>query len=286
MTDAPTSAARRRRRWRLGWPPWRAPAPVVPVLRLAGVIGTGGLHMGLNAQTLMGPIERAFGVSGAVAVALIINSPGGSAVQSALIHARIRELAAEKGLPVFAFAEDVAASGGYWLALAADEIFADENSVVGSIGVIAASFGLDRLIERFGVDRRVYTAGTRKAQLDIFRPEDPDDVAKVKLLLDDIHDSFKRLVASRRAGRLKAEPEHLFNGDVWTGRRALELGLIDGIGHIRPVMRGRFGAKVRLRLIPTERAGWLRRLGLARRQPLGELLGALDERAWWARYGL
>lgn len=275
---------------------WRGFFPQVTVVRLAGVIGPlGPWRSGLSMAGLAGALERAFEVRPLAAVALAINSPGGSATQSALIAGRIRQLADEKGVPVLAFVEDVAASGGYWLASAADEIFASETSVVGSIGVIAASFGFHDLIKRLGVQRRLYTAGERKAMLDPFLVEKPEDVERLKSLQRDVHEAFKAQVRARRAGKLKAPEETLFNGEFWTGRRALELGLIDGLGELRGTLRGRFGAKVRLRVIGRER-GWLRRrlgIDLPRVETLGppagwaaDVLAAVETRALWARYGL
>lgn len=263
-----------------------SPPPTVPVLRLGGVIGRlGGLRPGLTLAGLAEMIERAFSARNLKAVALSINSPGGSPVQSALIHRRIRELADEKMVPVIAFVEDVAASGGYWLALAADEIFADENSILGSIGVISAGFGFQGLLERLGIERRVHAQGERKGMLDPFRPEDPEDVLRLKALQADMHDSFKTLVRDRRGDRLKGGDE-LFNGDIWTGRRALELGLIDGIGELRQIMRTRYGEAVRLQVVG-ERRGWLRRrLTMGASGWAGDLMAAAEERAIWARYGL
>ena len=269
---------------------WRR-RPVVAVLRLTGVIGAiGPLRGGLTLVGLAEALERAFALRNLKAVALAVNSPGGSAVQSALIAKRIRDLAAEKEVPVVAFVEDVAASGGYWLACAADEIFADESSILGSIGVISAGFGFAALLERFGVERRVHVAGARKGMLDPFRAELPEDVARLEALQRDIHDNFKAVVRGRRGARLKADDETLFNGDIWTGRRALELGLIDGIGDLRATLRARFGDKVRLRPVGAEGA-WLRRrlrLGAAAREGgwARELVAALAERELWSRYGL
>ncbi len=269
---------------------WRR-RPVVGVVRLAGVIGGfGPLRGGLTLAGLAGSLERAFALRNLKAVALAVNSPGGSAVQSALIAKRIRDLAAEKDVPVVAFVEDVAASGGYWLACAADEIFADDSSILGSIGVISAGFGFAALLERFGIERRVHVAGARKAMLDPFRAELPDDVARLEALQRDIHDNFKAQVRGRRGARLKADDATLFNGDIWTGRRALELGLIDGIGDLRATLRARFGDKVRLRPVGAE-GTWLRRrlrLGAAAREGAWarELVAALAERELWSRYGL
>jgi signal peptide peptidase SppA len=270
-----------------------SPPPVVAVLRLDGIIAArGGLRSkGLSISALAEPIERAFGVKDLAAVALVINSPGGSPVQSALIERRIRQLAAEKNVPVLAFAEDVAASGGYWLALAADEIWAQDASILGSIGVVSAGFGFPDLIRRFGIERRVYTAGTSKAMLDPFRAEDPGDVERLKTLQLDIHDGFKDLVRARRGARLK-EDDQVFTGAVFTGRQALARGLIDGIGDIRQVLRERFGERVRLRPVgERKRRGFrLGRFGLASRtdpiEIVTDALGALEERAIWARFGL
>src|SRR5207237_8818350 len=191
-------------------------------------------------------LERAFAVSRLSGVALSINSPGGSPVWSASLFRRIRQLAEEKGVPVFAFAEDVAASGGYWLALAGDEIYAEEASLLGSIGVVTAGFGLARLIERFGIDRRLHTAGDRKSLLDPFLPEDPDDLARLSALQQDIHLTFKEHVRRRRAGKIDEADETLFSGEVLTGRMAMQRGLLDGIGDLRSVLRARFGDHVKV----------------------------------------
>lgn len=264
------------------------PAPLVTVVRLAGIIGRlGAFQRGLSLAALADVLDAAFKPKRLAAVALAVNSPGGAPVQSSLIAGRIRQLADEKKVPVLAFVEDVAASGGYWLATAADEIFADEASIVGSIGVISASFGFHNLMERMGVERRLHTQGTHKAMLDPFRPENPDDVVRLKSLQAELHQVFKATVRSRRGDRLKGGDETLFEGDVWTGRQALDLGLIDGIGDLRSVLRGRFGKKVKIRLVG-QRRGWLsRRLGLVGGQQwAAEALGAVEDRASWARYGL
>ncbi len=286
----------------------RNPPPVVAVLRLSGIIGQlGPLRTGLTLSGLAEAIERAFSLRRLRAVALAVNSPGGSAVQSALICRRIRALAEENEVPVFAFAEDVAGSGGYWLALAGDEIFADESSIIGSVGVIFKSFGLAEAIGRLGIERRVYTAGEKKLLLDPFTPEDPDDVARIKAIQGDVHETFKAMVRARRQGKLKAEEEELFSGAFWSGRRALELGLIDGIGDLRTVMRERFGDEVRLRVVTPARP-WLKRrfgpglgprhwdgaspagvpsLGVAAGAELvAGIIAAIEERALWSRFGL
>jgi signal peptide peptidase SppA len=272
-----------------GWLPFVPKRPTVAVLRLAGVIGPmTPLRGGLSGDALSGAIARAF-AGRLAAVALVINSPGGSPVQSALIHARIRQLSEERKVPVLGFVEDIAASGGYWLALAAYEIFVDTNSIVGSIGVITAGFGFDRALERLGIARRLYTAGERKSLLDSFSPERPEDVARLKRLQADIHENFKALVRTRRAGRLKADEAELFSGEAWLGQRALELGLVDGIGELRATLRERFGARVRLRPVPTARRSWWRRLGRVEDgggDLLGVLVAGLEARAAWARFGL
>jgi signal peptide peptidase SppA len=273
---------------------WREQPPRVNIVRLSGVIGsTGGFRPGLTLETMAPLLARAFAPKGLSAVALLVNSPGGSPVQSSLIAGRIRQLSDEKKVPVIAFVEDVAASGGYWLACAADEIFADESSIVGSVGVISQSFGLHEAIGRLGIERRVYTAGTRKSVLDPFRPEEPEDVALVRAIQADIHDAFKRHVRSRRGDRLKGTDDHLFSGAFWTGRAGLDLGLIDGIGDVRSVLRGRFGEKVAVRVIAAER-GWrlLRgfpfggRIETMAQDAVAGALAAVDERAVWSRYGL
>jgi signal peptide peptidase SppA len=268
--------------------------PVVPVVRLSGVIAAGGLlgARGLSIESTAPLLARAFAQRQAKAVALAINSPGGSPVQSALIAQRIRLLAREKNLPVIAFVEDVAASGGYWLACAADEIVADPSSIVGSIGVISAGFGFQDLIARFGVERRVHTSGEKKAMLDPFREENPDDVARLKRLQGEIHDGFKDWVRERRAGKLKGEESELFSGEFWTGRRGLELGLVDSLGELRAVLQARFGAKVHLPVIAARRR-FLQRFGLGSEIAGGTIdsigpatLAALEERAHWQRFGL
>jgi len=279
-------------------PGFRNPKPVVAVLRLTGVIGQGAspLRSGMTVAALNQPIEAAFATKRLKAVALAINSPGGAPAQSSLILKRIRALADENDIPVFAFAEDVAASGGYMLACAADEIFADETSVIGSIGVVSAGFGFPGLLRRLGIERRLHTAGTRKGILDPFSPERPEEVELLKSLQRDVHDSFKDIVRDRRAGKLKADEDTLFNGEFWTGRRALELGLIDGIGELTAVMKERFGDKVRFRPVGPRQSWIKRKLGTAwpgsgaasshAGAIAGDLLAVIEERALWFRFGL
>jgi signal peptide peptidase SppA len=274
----------------------RNPPPVVGVMRFDGVIGPRQWRSALSLASHADALDKAFALRRLAAVAIAVNSPGGSPVQSALLFRRIRQLADEKGVPVFAFAEDVAASGGYWLALAGDEVYAEETSLVGSIGVVSSSFGLNRLIERFGIERRLHTAGEKKALLDPFLPEDPADVARLTALQEDIHDTFKEHVRRRRAGKIDAADDTLFNGEVLTGRMALARGLVDGIGDLRSVMRARFGDKVRLVPVAAgpRRRWWMPRLRPGvERGPHGamatlaaDLLDWLEARALWARFGL
>ncbi len=266
--------------------------PLVPVVRLTGAIGAiSALRPGLSIASCAPAIERAFAMKGAKAVAVVVNSPGGAPVQAHLIYRRIRSLSLEKGLPVLVFVEDAAASGGYMIACAGDEIFADPSSIVGSVGVVSAGFGLDRLIERWGVERRVHTTGPRKAMLDPFRPENPDDIVRLKAIQADIFEAFSDLVVERRGPKLKGTPAELFTGDIWAGRAALELGLVDAIGDLRTVARARYGDKVRLRVVALQRPSLLARL-FGRDPTIGPLLdpaeaiAAVEERSLWARLGL
>ena len=265
--------------------------PVVSVLRFEGVIMPRSRRGGVSLASHAAAIERAFRGSRLVAVAIVVNSPGGSPVQSALLYRRIRQLAEEKKVPVITFAEDVAASGGYWLALAGDEIFSEETSLLGSIGVISAGFGFYELMGRLGIERRVHTAGQRKSLLDPFLPEDSSDLARLTALQQDIHLSFKEHVRRRRAGKIDDGDETLFSGDVWIGRKALERGLIDGIGDPRGVLRARYGDKVKLRPVSAERRRlpFLSRLPFAGRELLPVITDFADwieARLLWARFGL
>jgi signal peptide peptidase SppA len=275
---------------------WFRKKPVVPVVRLVGAIGVGGLRPGLSLAGTAEALEKAFTLSKLPAVVILVNSPGGSPVQSNLIFGRIRSLAAEHKKKVYVFAEDVAASGGYFLSVAGDEIYADPSSIIGSIGVISASFGLDKAIKRFDVERRVYTAGTNKGALDPFQPEKPEDVALIKGIQKDIHDVFIGVVKERRAGKLKEPDSVLFSGAFWSAKQALEFGLIDGVTDPRTKMRELFGAKVQLRLVPLAKPSLISRLrGAPAGGSLGVDIGAalpgaaletLEERALWARFGL
>ncbi len=282
------------------WPFSRT--PFVPLLRLSGVIAATGSPLSGNTLSiagLAGPLERAFSASKLPSVAVIINSPGGSPVQSHLIFKRIRALAAEKKKRVYVFCEDLAASGGYFIAMAGDEIYADPSSIVGSIGVISAGFGFDKALEKLGVDRRVYTAGLSKSTLDPFLPEKAEDVERIKALQRDVHDVFIGIVKERRGALLKGADGELFSGAFWSGPRALDHGLIDGISDVRTKMRELHGDKVKLRVIPLGATGLLARLrklpafdtGVPAGPGLGLLdperaISAIEARLLWSRYGL
>ena len=266
--------------------------PIVPVVRLSGVIGISTpLKPGLTLANVARLLDRAFKFRRARAVALVVNSPGGSAVQSHLIHERIRQLAAENKLPVIAFVEDVGASGGYMIACAADEIVCDPSSILGSIGVVGATFGFEKALKKLGIERRVYTAGKNKAMLDPFLPENPEDVKRLKAIQQDIHAKFTALVKARRGKKLKGPESALFSGEYWSGSKAVELGLADRLGDIRAVLRERFGAKVVTPMI-AERGWFSRKIPGVGAQfeslPPGladEIISALEARAIWARYG-
>jgi signal peptide peptidase SppA len=276
----------------------RRGAAVVPVVRLSGVIGAvTPLRPGMSLSGLAKTLERAFAIKNAKAVALVINSPGGSPVQSRQIYLRIRQLAAEKKLPVLVFVEDVAASGGYMIACAGDEIFCDPSSILGSIGVVGGTFGFQELIRKIGVERRLYTAGAHKAMLDPFLPENPDDVARVKALQREIHAIFIALVKGSRGTRLKGGDDVLFTGEYWAGETSVSLGLADAIGDLRSTLRARFGEKVLMPVIAPA-TGMLS--GLFGRKSAGagalgqldgvaglpdELISALETRAIWAKFG-
>ena len=276
----------------------RPAAAVVPVVRLSGTIGAvTPLRPGLMLAGLAKTLERAFATKNARAVALVINSPGGSPVQSRQIYLRIRQLAAEKKLPVLVFVEDVAASGGYMIACAGDEIFCDPSSILGSIGVVGGTFGFQELIRKIGVERRLYTAGAHKAMLDPFLPEDPDDVARVKALQREIYAIFIALVKQSRGPRLKGADDVLFSGEYWAGETSVALGLADAIGDLRATLRARYGDKVKTPLVAPA-SGML--AGLFGRKSAGagvlsgldgtaglpdELISALESRAIWAKFG-
>jgi signal peptide peptidase SppA len=269
---------------------------VVPVVRLSGVIGAvTPLRPGMSLAGVARTLERAFATKNAKAVALVINSPGGSPVQSRQIYLRIRQLATEKKLPVLVFVEDVAASGGYMIACAGDEIFCDPSSILGSIGVVGGSFGFQELIKKVGVERRLYTAGAHKAMLDPFLPENPEDVARVKALQREIHAIFIALVKESRGSRLKGADDVLFTGEYWAGESSISLGLADAIGDLRSTLKARYGDKVSTPVIAPS-TGMLS--GLLGRRSAGtlaslealpglpeEMISALETRAIWAKFG-
>jgi len=280
---------------------WRGDTAVVPVVRLAGVIGIATpLRPALSVATLARALDRAFAVRRARAVAVVINSPGGSAVQSHLIFQRIRALAEEKQVPVIAFVEDVAASGGYMIACAADEIVCDPASIVGSIGVIGASFGFSEAMKKLGVERRIHTSGTNKSMLDPFLPEKEEDVQRLEAIQRDIHDLFISLVRTRRGERLTGPEQSLFSGEFWVAGTAKAFGLIDQIGELRTFLRQRFGKEVTMPLISSERTLFGRRVpGIAGSLPQAvleqvteppgfaeDIVSAIEARALWARFGL
>lgn len=261
------------------WIPFLKSHPQVAVVRLQGAIGASG-RGSLSDRSVASILEKAFKRK-PDAVALEINSPGGSPVQSALIGARIRRLADENNVPVYAFVEDVAASGGYWLASAADEIIADSCSILGSIGVISAGFGAHVFLQRQGIERRVHTAGKSKSMLDPFRPENEEDVVRLNRLLEQLHEQFIAHVRTRRGDKLTSNPD-LFTGEVWIGQSAVDEGLADGIGHLVPTMKDRFGDKVQFRRLEQKKP-FLPRIGI---QAMQGALGEIEERAEFARFGL
>lgn len=277
----------------------RSDVVTIPVIRLQGTIMAGGgqFRPSLSLASTAGLIEKAFAFKNAPAVAISINSPGGSPVQSRLIYKRIRDLAEEKNKRVLVFVEDVAASGGYMIAVAGDEIIADPSSIVGSIGVVSASFGFPELLKKIGVERRVHTAGSNKAVLDPFREERPEDVERLKALQLEVHETFIDLVRDRRGVKLADDPD-LFTGLFWSGKRGLVLGLVDALGDMRGFLRERYGDKVRLKLISPQRGLFGRRIGLLggslsgrRTQDIAAsaahgIADAASERALWARFGL
>jgi len=260
--------------------PWRRSRPRVAVVRLAGTIGSGP-RAALSDEAIGPVIDKAFARGKPKAVALVINSPGGSPVQSALIAARIRRLSEEKGVPVHAFVEDVAASGGYWLAVAADDIWVDYGSILGSIGVISAGFGAHVFLARQGIERRVYTAGESKSTLDPFQPEKKEDVARLESLLAQMHTGFIDHVKARRGDKLSRD-EKLFTGEFWIGRQAVELGLADGEAHLEPKLKELYGDKVKL-LRYGRKKGLFQRFGAS---VVEDALIAVEERAEFARFGI
>lgn len=274
---------------------FRSDKTVIPVIRLQGAISAAAgspLRQGLSFASAAPLLQKAFSIKSAPAVAIAINSPGGSPVQSRQIFQRIRALAKEKDKKVFIFCEDVAASGGYMIAIAGDEIYADPCSIVGSIGVLYAGFGFTEAIDKLGIERRVYTAGENKVTLDPFQPAKDDDVERLKALQLEIHEVFKDMVRDRRADKLSDDPE-LFTGAFWTGQGALSRGLVDGLGDVRSVMRKKYGEKVRLKAIAATGGLFGRRISPFRndlsRVGAGFASGLADtveDRLLWQRFGL
>ncbi|MCF6322179.1 MAG: S49 family peptidase [Rhizobiaceae bacterium] len=276
---------------------FRKDLTIIPIVRLSGVISPANSPMSknLNLAGVAPLLDKAFKIKNAPAVALVVNSPGGSPVQSRMIVSRIRALAKEHGKKVLVFVEDVAGSGGYMISLAGDEIFADETSIIGSIGVVSAGFGLDKTIEKLGVERRVYTAGKNKVTLDSFQPENKEDVKYLNKLLLEIHEVFINMVKEARGDKL-ADDKDLFSGRFWTGTTALKLGLIDGLGHISDILKERYGEKTQLKLIQPRRGIFARGTpgGISAGFSGAELgagvvdraIDAIEERALWSRFGL
>lgn len=269
----------------------------IPVVRLSGVIQAGGSQFrpALNLANVEELLEEAFETKKAPAVAIAINSPGGSPVQSRQIFYKIRALAKKHEKKVLVFVEDVAASGGYLIALAGDEIIADPTSIVGSIGVISGGFGFTELIKKVGVERRIYTAGENKSVLDPFMPEKESDIAHLKSLQLDVHKVFIDMVKESRAGKL-AEDDTLFTGLFWSGEKGLALGLVDALGDMETELRLRYGDDVEIEPVEASR-GFVARMisGRATAPRLGGEIGAgaaeaailtAEERLWWSRYGL
>nr|WP_314261729.1 S49 family peptidase [uncultured Devosia sp.] len=260
---------------------------IIPIVRLHGVIAAEQRQGRLNIATVDPLLERAFAIKPAPAVAIVINSPGGSPVQSRLIGKRIRDLADEHDKPVLVFVEDAAASGGYFIAVAGDEIFVDPSSIVGSIGVIMAGFGFVGALGKLGIERRVHTAGNNKSTLDPFLPEKPGDVERIKQFELDIHQVFIDAVKARRGGKLKAADDVLFTGEWWTGLRGVELGLVDAIGDLHEVLRTRYGKDIDLKLIAPKRPWFgLPRVGFSTEGISGDLAATVEDRAIWGRFGL
>ena len=271
---------------------WRKKKPIVPVVRLGGVIAASGSGMrrGISLETVEPQLKKAFSIRRAKAVALIINSPGGSPVQSSLIGRRIRDLAKRADVPVLAFCEDVAASGGYWLAVSADEIFVDPASIIGSIGVVSAGFGFDKAIKKIGVDRRVHTAGESKMILDPFQPEQSEEVVRLKALQAEIHAQFIAHIENRRGAKLKGDRSELFSGAFWTGETAVKLGLVDAVGEIRQTINSRFGDDTELMMIEPKRKllpfGLTNLSGQMASGIVNEASEIAIERAYLSRFGL
>ena len=259
----------------------------IPTLRLTGVIGQAGfMRSGLSLVSLDKLINKLFSDKKAPAIALIINSPGGSPTQSSLIAKKITDLAKKKKKKILAFVEDVAASGGYWLACAADEIYLDQNSIVGSIGVISPGFGFVDLIKKIGVERRVYTSGKSKSFLDPFKEEKNEDIERLKKIQEQIHDNFISYVKSRRGNKLNENNlEEIFSGLFWVGQKGIDLGLADGLGSINEIIENKFGKKAKIKIIDQKKSFLQRKLSSSLIDS-DAVLQKIEEKALWSRYGL
>lgn len=266
------------------------PPPLVTVLRFSGILGrTDPVRTGISLNELDPYIKKAFRPRRLAAVALAVNSPGGSAAQASLIAQRVRALADERNVPLLAFCEDVAASGGYWLACAADEIFADQSSIIGSVGVTSSGFGFVGLLEKLGVERRLHTAGKSKGMLDPFQPEKRNDLRHLDKLQKDIHGAFQDWVRLRRGDRLAGDETELFGGAFWTGQMARDLGLVDGLDGMHAVLQERYGVDVRIKLVNGRRPWFRQCFGLGKGEAYGHAaatLAAVEDRLIWNRYGL
>lgn len=265
--------------------------PIVPVIRLSGIINDSPRRGAIYHNRFRDVIDKAFDMPFLHAVALVINCPGGTPAQAELIGNHIRRRADENNIPVLAFIEDVAASGGYWLACAADEIYGAKSSITGSIGVISAGFGLDEFIKEYKIKRRVYTQGKEKAMLDPFQPEKESDVKRLTSLQKDLHAHFIEWVKSRRGDKLEGTKSSLFEGQIWTAQPAVDIGIMDGIGECDTVLKEKFGDDVRrIDLEAEKRLFPLPIPGFGRQQIAGELprqiIDVAEEKSLWAQYGL
>ena len=262
----------------------------IAVVNLSGIIGKGGkMEQGINIENVEPLLEKAFDTKKLKAVAININSPGGSPVQSELIYQRIKELSVENKIPVFTFAQDVAASGGYFILCAGDEMFAHSASIVGSIGVISAGFGFEELIKKIGVERRIYAEGKNKAVLDPFSPENPESIQILKSAQKDVYESFKNLVRERRKDQLKKSDEELFNGAFWSGKTAVDIGLVDAVSDMRSTMKTKFGDKIKFINIEPKKKGFIKELlssKFGRLNLASDLIDKIEERGIWSKFGL
>jgi len=260
---------------------------IVSHIRLNGVIGNvGKFKQGIDFSSQQEIIKKAFSVEKIEAVAISINSPGGSPVQSHLIYSYVRKMAKEKNVKVLVFAEDVAASGGYLIACAGDEIYANSSSIIGSIGVIYSSFGLQELIKKAGIQRRIYTAGKNKSTLDPFVEEKEEDIQRLKKIQLDLHSDFIKVVEESRSTKLKKDKNpDLFTGEFWSGSKAKELGLIDGLGNVDEILKEKFGEDVVIKKFEKPKSWLNKKLSGASENQIENLLNILEEKSIWQRYG-